>query len=230
VVDGRADRETTLLCCFDIAEVEVIDSWHVSGLRGTGSCDWAVRDVWAPAAHCWAFPDIVPTQPGPVFRLPALSAFSWTVATVPLGIARGALDTFAALAARKSRTGNPLTLREQETVQALFGRAEADHAAARALLREAMTELMAAVPEGGARLLRARGMFRMSCAHAAETANRIVERLAAAAGTAALMESGGLERCLRDVHAASRHIAMSAQGYVTGGRIALGLDAGPGRL
>jgi hypothetical protein len=75
-------------------------------------------------------------------------------------------------------------------VQALFGRAEANHAAARALLREAMTELMAAVPEGGARLLRARALFRMSCAHAAETANRIVERLAATAGTAALMESG----------------------------------------
>jgi alkylation response protein AidB-like acyl-CoA dehydrogenase len=228
IVNGAG--ATTLLCCIDIADVEVIDNWHVSGLRGTGSCDFLVKDVFVPAAHCCAFPDIVPTQPGPVYGLPALSAFSWTVATVPLGIARGALDNFAALAARRSRSGNPLTLRDQETVQALFGRSETDLAAARALLRAAMAELIVAGPAGGVRLLRARAMFRMSCANAAETANGIVERLAAAAGSAALMQTGSLERCLRDVHAASRHIAMSQQGYVTGGRIALGLDAGPGRL
>lgn len=228
--DGGTQQNASLICCFDIDKVEIIDNWHVSGLRGTGSCDFIVNDAYVPSASCFAFPDIVPTQPGAVYGLPALSAFSWTVAIVPLGIARGALDHFAALAATRSRSGNPLTLRDQETVQALFGRCESDHAATRALLRHAMAELVAAVPAASDRLLRARAMFRMSCARAAETASSIVERLAAAAGTAALMESGSLERCLRDAHAASRHIAMSQQSYVTGGRIALGLDAGSGRL
>lgn len=232
LVDGRAaDSPPVIMAChFDIADVEIIDNWHVSGLRGTGSCDFAVRDAFVPAAHCYAFPETVPTQPGPVYRLPALSVFSWSVCVVPLGMARGALDSFAALAARKGRSGNAQNLRDQEVVQSEFGRAETRHAAARALLRGAMAELSAAVTEGGSRLLRARAAFRMASAHAAETASGIVEKLAALAGTAALLEAGTLERSLRDVHAASRHIAMSPQSYITGGRVALGLEPGPGRL
>jgi indole-3-acetate monooxygenase len=232
LVDGHAtDGSPTLLCChFDISDVEIIDNWYVSGLRGTGSCDFAVHDVFVPTSHTYAFPDAVPTQPGPVYRLPGFSVFSWTVSVVPLGIARVALESFAVLAACKGRSGNPQTLRDQETVQAEFGRAETRLAAARALLREAMTELLAAIGEGRTDQLRTRAKLRMSYAYAAETASRIVERLAVAAGTAALMKTGALERSLRDVHAASRHAAMAPQGYITGGRIALGLDTGPGRL
>ena len=58
----------------------------------------------------------------------------------------------------------------------------------------------------------------------------ITGKLASLAGTASILETGTLERCLRDVTAAGRHIGMSPQAYVTGGRIALGLDQGPGRL
>jgi hypothetical protein len=77
---------------------------------------------------------------------------------------------------------------------------------------------------------RFRATFRMACANAAETASRIVEKLAALAGTAALLETGTLERSLYDVHAAGRHITMAPYSYVTGGRIALGLEPGSGRL
>jgi 3-hydroxy-9,10-secoandrosta-1,3,5(10)-triene-9,17-dione monooxygenase len=230
--DGRpADTPPDIMAChFDIADVEIIDNWHVSGLRGTGSCDFLVHDVFVSTAHCYSFPETVPTQPGPVYRLPAVSVFSWTVSVVPLGMARGALDAFAAVAARKGRGGSQQCLREQEVVQSEFGRAKTSHAAARALLREAMTELSDSLADGGTRLLHARAAFRMACAHAAETASRIVEKLAALAGTAALLETGTLERSLRDVHAASRHIAMAPHSYAAGGRVALGLEPGPGRL
>jgi alkylation response protein AidB-like acyl-CoA dehydrogenase len=232
VADGRsADAPPSIMACHvDAADVEIIDNWHVSGLRGTGSCDFVIRDVFVPMAHCYPFPETVPIQPGPVYRLPALSVFGWTVSVVPLGIARGGLDGFAALAARKGRSGSQQCLRDQEVVQSEFGRLNTRHAAARALLRAAMTELSASLKAGGSRLLRARAAFRMACAHAAETANGIVEKLASLAGTAALLETGTLERSLRDVHAASRHIAMAPHSYITGGRVALGLEPGPGRL
>ncbi|MGE0259178.1 MAG: acyl-CoA dehydrogenase family protein [Alphaproteobacteria bacterium] len=232
IADGRpADAAHDVIACHvAAADAEIIDNWHVSGLRGTGSCDFVIRDVFVPSAHCYSFPETIPTQRGPVYRLPAISVFGWTVSVVPLGIARGALDSFAALAARKGRSGSQLCLRDQEVVQSEFGRLDTRHAAARALLRAAMTELSGSLDEGGARLLHARAAFRMACAHAAETANGIVEKLAALAGTAALLETGTLERRLRDVHAASRHIAMAPHSYITGGRIALGLEPGPGRL
>jgi alkylation response protein AidB-like acyl-CoA dehydrogenase len=86
--------------------------------------------------------------------------------------------------------------------------------------------LMAATDVGGNNLVQARAMLRVACAHAAESAVRIVDMLAADAGAAAIFETCPLERCVRDVHAAVKHIAMSSNNYVIAGRIALGLDPG----
>ena len=93
-----------------------------------------------------------------------------------------------------------------------------------------MTALMAAMDAGGARLVRARAEFRAACAHAAESALRIVDTLAAEAGTSAIFESCALERAVRDVQAAVKHVAMSPNGYVVAGRVALGLDPGTPRF
>ena len=158
--------------------------------------------------------------------MPGLSVFAWTVSVVPLGIARGAIATFTELANSKARLGTTSQLRDRETVQAMVGRAEATHRAARAFLVEAMTELMAATDVGGDRLMQARAIFRVACAHAAERAARIVDMLAAAAGDTAIFETCGLERAVHDVHAAVKHDAMSPNSYVVAGRLGLGLEPG----
>jgi Acyl-CoA dehydrogenase, C-terminal domain len=126
--------------------------------------------------------------------MPALSAFAWTVSVVPLGIARGAIDGFVGLAGSKSRLGTTTALRDRETVQATVGRVEALHRAARAFLVDAMNELMVATDIGGEQLVRTRAMFRAACAHAAESAVRIVHMLTAHAGAVAIFESCALER------------------------------------
>jgi len=71
--------------------------------------------------------------------------------------------------------------------------------------------------------VRARARFRIACSHAAESAARIVDVMTAAAGASAIFETCALERCFRDVHAAVKHVAMSANNYVVAGRISLGL-------
>jgi indole-3-acetate monooxygenase len=210
--------------------VTILDTWHVSGLRGTGSCDFEVHDVFVPADHTHPFLGAEPTQRGLLYRMPPLSVFAWTVSVVPLGIARGAIDTFAELASRKGRLGNASLLRDSETVQATVGRAEAMHRAARAFLVDAMTDLMAATERGDDRLMNARAMFRVACAHAAESAVHITDMLATSAGAAAIFETCALERAVRDVHAAVKHIAMSPTNYIVGGRLALGLDPGTARF
>ncbi len=149
---------------------------------------------------------------------------------MPLGIARGAIMTFAELASRKSRQGMTALLRDRETVQLCVGRAELLHRSARALLVETMSELMLATDVGGDRLVRARAIFRASCAHAAETAVRIIEMLNTEAGAAAIFETCALERAQRDVQAAVKHIAMSPNYYLVAGRLSLGLDAGTARF
>jgi alkylation response protein AidB-like acyl-CoA dehydrogenase len=161
--------------------------------------------------------------------LPPLSAFPWTVATVPLGIARGAISSFAELASRKSMGGTGF-LRDREPVQAAVGRAEAMLHAGRAFLIDAMAELMAAIDTGGERLVRARAMFRMAGAYPAESAMSIVDMLAISAGAESIFETCPLERACRDVRAAVRHIAVSPNNYVVGGRMALGLEPGTARF
>jgi alkylation response protein AidB-like acyl-CoA dehydrogenase len=226
--DGK--DEPPLGCYFERRDVVVHDTWRVSGLRGTGSCDFEVRDLFVPEQHTHIFMGLRPTQDGIVYRLPVVSAFAWTVSVVPLGIARGAMNAFAELASRKARQGASALLRDRDIVQSNFGRADALHRAARAFLIDAMSELMAASAEGGPRLINARAVFRAACTHAAESAVRIADMLAAETGAVAIFETSPIERFVRDIHAAVKHIAMSPNNYVVSGRVGLGLDPGTPRF
>lgn len=219
-----------LLVYLEAGHAEISDTWHSSGLRGTGSCDFTLADVFVPAEHTHDMLNPPATQPGLVYRLPAVSAFATTVSVVPLGIARAALDTFTAALSGRSRAGTAAPLRERELIQSELGRADTLHAAGRALLRAAMTELEDAADVGGPRLVHARADFRAACTYAAECALAIANILAAAAGTASVLETSPLERQIRDIHAASRHIAMSPNNYVVAGRLHLGLDPGTARF
>ncbi|SEC27732.1 acyl-CoA dehydrogenase family protein [Bradyrhizobium erythrophlei] len=223
------DPASPLLCCYlGRADLTILDNWHVSGLRGTGSCDFEARDIFVPAAHAHPFLGLQPTQPGLLYRMPPSSVFAWSICGVPLGIASGAMTSFTELA--KGRSGNRAALRDRETVQATVGRTRAMLRAARALLVDAMTELMAATDTGGQRLVEARADIRIANAHAAETATSVTEMLAASAGAVAIFETCALERAVGDVRAAAKHVAMSPNNYVTAGRLALGLDPGTARF
>jgi alkylation response protein AidB-like acyl-CoA dehydrogenase len=226
-VKSQDGREGPPLCCyFPRADVLIHDTWHVSGLRGTYSCDFEIKDVFVPSAHVHPLIDLKPTQSGIVYHLPGRSIFPWTISAVPLGMARGAMDAFVAIANKKARAGGT-TLRDSETVQMAMGRMEAIHRAARAFLIDSMSGLMAALDEDAERLVQARVTFRLACAHAGESAVRIADLLAAEAGTASIFESGTLERSIRDIHAATKHIALNSIGYTIAGRHSLGLDPGP---
>ena len=227
---SQAPEQPRMCCYFERKQVTIHDTWHVSGLRGTGSSDWEVHDAFVPAERVHPFIDPEPAEQGLLYRMPAVSIFAWTVAVVPLGIARGAIDSFVTLANGKGRLGTAGLMRDREVVQAMVGRVETLHHAARALLVEAMTELMAATDIGGTRLVTARVRLRAAAAHAAETALRIADMLAVEAGAAAIFESGSLERQVRDVQAASRHIAMNPSIYAVAGRLELDMDPGAARF
>lgn len=219
-----------IACYFAPADATVIDNWHVSGLRGTGSCDFEARDVFVPIEHTHDFTGHHATQPGLLYRLPGVSVFSWSVSVVPLGIARSVITSFKAVANRKVRGGSSAPLADREIVQDGLGRAETLHAAARSLLVTAMSELMAATDADRDRLVQARVRFRAACAFAAESAVRVVDSLAAMAGTATIFETSPLERCVRDVHAAVKHAAMGPSTYLLAGKLSLGRELGAARF
>jgi indole-3-acetate monooxygenase len=228
--DAAGNDEPPRFYYFGRRDVVIHDTWHVSGLRATGSCDFEVRDVFVPEPHTHDFIGVCATQNGLVYRLPAVSVFAWTVATVPLGIARGAMKSFVELASRRSRQGQSLPMRDRDIVQGNYGRADALHRAARAFLIGAMSELTAASAQGGPGLIEARAVFRTACTYAAETALRIVDLLATEAGTSSIFETSPIERHVRDIQAATKHFAMTSNNYVVSGRVGLGLDPGTPRF
>jgi alkylation response protein AidB-like acyl-CoA dehydrogenase len=215
---------------FKHSDVAIHDTWRVSGLRATGSCDFDVRDLFVPEYYTHDFIGVVPTQSGLVYRLPAVSVFAWTVAAVPLGASRGLMNAFVELASRRVRQGATAVMRDRDIVQSNYGRADALHRAARAFLVEAMAGLSDALAENGSRLIEARAVFRTACTHAAESALRIADLLAAEAGTSAIFETSPIQRYVRDIQAAVRHIAMSPNNYLVSGRVGLGLDPGTPRF
>ncbi|MEX0408062.1 acyl-CoA dehydrogenase family protein [Aquibium sp. LZ166] len=203
--------------------VKLIDNWHVSGMKGTGSWDFEADNAFLPAEFVCDFQPI-PTVAGVVYRLPGISAFVWTVATVPLGIAKGAIDALISVSSGHSRLGITFPLAERELVQAEIGRCLAKCRAAGAYMRSAMSALCESIESEGSDVVAARINYRLACSHAAESAVRIVLRVNDLIGARALAESQPFERRERDVRAAAKHTAMSAEQFVIGGRYALGGD------
>ncbi|MDI3334935.1 acyl-CoA dehydrogenase family protein [Defluviimonas aestuarii] len=209
--------------------LKLIDNWHVSGMRGTGSWDFEADSVFLPAEFVCDLPPI-PTQPGIVYRLPSISAFVWTVATVPLGIAQGAINALISVSNGHRRLGITVPIAERELIQAEIGRCLAKCRSAGAYMRSAMSALCASVEGDGPDQVETRINYRLACSHAAEVAVSVVLKVNDLIGARALAESQPFERRERDVRAAAKHIAMSAEQFVIGGRYALGGDISSARF
>jgi len=211
-------------------QVEVMDDWRVGGLRGTGSHDFRMHDVFAPDAH--TTPAFVNAErpSGTLYAIPMVSLFAVALAAVTLGIARAAIDAVVELAAVKTPMGSPAPLRDKPIAQMQIARAEAMVRAARAYLFEAIREQWDEVASGAPPSLAKRAGIRLACTHAGEACAGAVDMVWNIAGGGAIQESGRIERCFRDVHAATQHIGLATNNYELAGRVLLGLDVGTPRF
>ncbi len=222
VEDGEQATGEVIFVYAPRRDVLLHDNWQVSGLCATGSVDLEFMDVFIPDRFAHAFqPE--PTQPGTLYRLPTRSIFSWTVATVPLGIAAGAIDDFASKGRSAKRRGDSIPFAERELVQSQLGQVQARTGASRAYLRHAMSTLLERV-ESGTDLEAGRVDFRLACTFASQSALWAINQVTEMAGAVAIMRSSPLERRERDARAAAKHVAMSPAAYITGGKLRLGCD------
>ncbi len=231
LMDGGAPRRKpdgapdTRILFFPTAAVEIIDTWHVVGLRGTGSHDYRVTDLFVPSSHAVALGQ-EPLLPSPLYALPPHTVLGVTIAAVPLGVARAALDAVGEMSAGKTpRIGSAL-LRDRPVVQAAVGRAEAQLRAARAFLFEACEDAWNAASRGMPATLDQRAAVRLALAQAAEAAKGVVQVAYDIGGGTSVYDICPLQRCFRDVHAASQHAQVQSAGFETAGRVLLGLQPG----
>jgi alkylation response protein AidB-like acyl-CoA dehydrogenase len=201
------------------------DIWRVVGLKGTGSDEFHVADLYVPEAHCLARDqERMPREKGLLYRFSSLQLYSSGFAGVAMGIARSTLDAFVTLARDKVPRGAKRTLRDNNVVQAQVAEAEARLRAARAHLLGALDEITAAVEARGHITLDERMTIRLAATFAIHQARDAVDLAYHAAGADAIFAANPFERRLRDIHTVSQQLQGRQEHFETVGQYLLGLE------
>lgn len=199
-------------------EFSVVDTWHTTGMAGSGSLDYRTEDLFVPEERSFDF--ATPRVEGP-FAAP--DAILGNVPGVPLGIARAALDHVRELAADRvdRATGTPWT--DSPHVHLALGRAELDLSAARYAVYGSLDELWQRLRAGTAPTPTQQVAAGLARVNAFRTARAVVTALSDLVGTAAIYRTSPLDRWLRDLHTLRQHVlaqdqvVQSAGAHLVGG-------------
>jgi alkylation response protein AidB-like acyl-CoA dehydrogenase len=236
--DGKPRRSSTggslyWRGVFPRAEATVVPgSWDVAGLRGTGSFDWTVKDVFLPERR--TTPHIgVPLDnqwsrwPGITYALPSQCWVGPHHSAVICGIARAGIDALIALAVEKTPRGRSGMLCENPQVQDSVGRADAILGAGRIYRNAMITELWNTIAAGGETTLEQRARCRLASTYAGDSAREAMDLVYRHGGSTSFKRESRLAECWRDLHVVAQTVTIAPEWYPIGGRVLLGMDAGP---
>ena len=203
-----------------IGDVEIIDTWFVNGLAGTGSKDITTEDVFVPAHRVLMFSDArAGTTPGgkyhknPLYKMPLLIHGASMLASTAVGAARGALDAYLEMTApRKTRgalAGGNLPMTEFATIQLRYADAAANVEAAELILLTDMRAMTQKLYAGEEITVADRIRCRRNQAYVTKLAVQAVEALNASTGGYGLMLSNPVQRAWRDINAVARHVSLN---------------------
>jgi alkylation response protein AidB-like acyl-CoA dehydrogenase len=213
----------TRMALFPTAQCTILlDTWDTVGLRGTGSHDYTVKDLFVPYEHTFSFFD-PPKFNGPLFSFAPLFLFSHV--PMPLGIARAAIDAAVALGSQKRTWPTGRYLKDDAKFQEDIAEAEAALGAARSYVFAAIGDLWEALSRERAPTARERAQFRLSLIHVTRAAKDVVSQVYDAAATSAIHCGNSLDRQLRDILTVSQHRVVQTKMYRPIGQTLLGLDS-----
>jgi indole-3-acetate monooxygenase len=231
IYDGDAPRlnedglPITIMTMCPVGKATILDTWRTMGMRGTGSHDVVMNDVLIPCYHTALLAPY--DQPGSAYQGPLYKFTVWTticvLVTVPLGIARAALDELLELAGRKTPSYLTTPLKERVNVQGLIGEADATLAAARAYLYESLREVWDKAIHGHLIDMPGKMKMQQSATFAMAASAKVVDLVQAVAGTTGMREEHQFQRHFRDVHTLMHHAYASASRYESAGQYMLGV-------
>lgn len=224
---GEAGPPLLRACILPARDWQIEDTWHVAGLKGTGSHHITLSDAMVPSANFFDLAGI-PNLPGPLFQAPA-QILPVLHGASSVAMAEGALHDLVGLAdtgRQQLRAIGPM--RDSETFQGELGRVAAELRAALAFLQvEAASHwrhALAGTLNDDALLTQAT----QTAIWLATTCVGIVDACFALGGSSALYENSPLQRRLRDVHTAAQHAAAHQRHYASAGKLLLkGLPRSP---
>jgi alkylation response protein AidB-like acyl-CoA dehydrogenase len=216
--DGKPEFITFFL---PAAGWEVIDTWHTTGMRGTGSQDVAVSDAFVPAERTFAGMGNVQRFGGPQYR-PSVGLMQALRGSMALGIACHAIDELVELAQTKKPVLFTQVLRDIPRVQAGIGQVEALVGSARAYLYQAAANVWQTLGPGDQPTDDQLARLRLANAHAVHTAAQATEQVYRLAGSAAIYQKSPIERCFRDAQTVPADFIVGPWVYESAGRVRLG--------
>ena len=223
--DGRPVERTLLVRA---EEVTWTDIWDVVGLRGTASDQFALTDHFVPHDHGFTrdfqHPARERREPGPLYRMSAMTCYETGFAGVALGIARGALDEFVETAKTKIPRGAKSPIRDSTVVQMGLAQADIRVRSARAWLLQSLAEIWKRIQAGGDLTIEDRIVIRGASTNAIHAAREAVDYTYNAAGATAIFHSHPLERRFRDIHTVTQQLQGRSSHFETVGAWMMGAD------
>lgn len=225
VMNGADERPTLAAFFVHRDDVAVHDTWHVSGLRGTGSHDLSVSDVFVPTERVVSLTTGSPADAGRLFRFPIFGLLACGVAAVGLGIARASIDDFVDQHCSGDR---PSRAAGDSIVQVAVAEAEGRVRAARAYLFAELQRVWE-LADGPLEPKEAADV-RLAALHAVQASVAAVDSIYSASGGAAIYEKNRQERHFRDIHVVSQHIMVSPRASKLVARVLLGIKTDTSQL
>jgi len=218
--------ERTLLV--PASAVQWTDIWDVVGLRGTASDQFALTDHFVAHDHGFTRdfqnPGRERREPGPLYRMSAMTCYETGFAGVALGIARGALDEFVETAKTKIPRGATSPIRDSAVVQMGLAQADIRVRSARAWLLQSLAEIWKRIQAGGDLTIEDRIVIRGASTNAIHSAREAVDYTYNAAGATAIFHSHPLERRFRDIHTVTQQLQGRSSHFETVGAWMMGAD------
>jgi len=212
------------LALFPADQARLIDTWSVSGLCGTGSHDMEVDALRVPERRAVSLMTDRPVIDDPLYKFPVFGMLAVGIASVSLGLARRAIEELVTLAGGKTPTGSRRRLADRAYIQMQVAQAEAALGSGRAFLLEVVDETWTMASTQAEIPVPQRARLRLAASNAVTQCIRAVDLMYEAGGGTSIYRSSPLQRCFRDIHAASQHLMVASSTYELAGRVLLGLE------
>ena len=220
--NGSPTLQTLL---FPRHQAQVEDTWHVLGLRGTGSDSYEVRDIFVPHSRTVSRnPMSLPRQHGPAYVFTSSTLYASSFAGIALGIAQATFDAFVAGVRDTVPRGASRSRGANNVVQSQLGQSAARIRSARMYLLHSLDEIWDAVCRSGEMTHDQRLTIRLASTWAIQQSREVVSSLYLAAGAMAIFESRPFERRFRDIHTLCQQIQGHAAHFETVGQVLMGME------
>lgn len=223
MIADEAGMPTLMAAIIPRDEINFTDGWHVTCLKGTGSFDYNVQDLFVPEYRTYQLFTRTPVRGSNTYKLGMMPIVAAGHAAWALGVARSALDDISQLASSKTRMGEQFSTADKLTFQRDLAHHESMWRAARLLVTDTFSRISTGVKGGEILTPLMRADMRMAATYATEASREVVQFAHLFAGTNAIREGSRLERAFRDMYTGTQHAFISEKTYTDSAKIMLGL-------